>query len=241
MSGLNKNVEKTISRFLLIKRILNILIIITAIFVIHAIYRAKTPQENIVFLIVLFIVQGLNYITRPNISYGDDINNDRYHKFQETIGNSTCDKIWCSFDCYKAEDSTLQVTTPNFIKTNITCYELEAKKLKLRTYFLPDKLVIISRTKAIILDYADITFASGHTTGSTYTADAQIYSKQWEHQNKDGSPDRRYKSNNLITTYIYGTVSVGYSGQDLFHIVFSDINTAGKLISGLKKLGFTVQ
>ena len=239
-TNIDNKAERAISRFLKIRRILNILIIITIIIAIaYGQMNGKLSPTDIAVLISLVILQGLNYaLIRPSITY-NIAENTQYNLMNEAISAlKPCNKIWYSYDGYKAENTKFNFKKPNLLKTNAECYKLNVKGLKPNVYFLPDKLVIVKGTKSVFLDYTDIVFAKGQTTGYTETSDAKIYSQEWEHPKKDGSPDKRYKVNRLITKYIYGVVSLEFSGSALFHIIFSDVDMANTFISKLRKAKF---
>ena len=244
-TNIDNTTERVISRFLRFRRILNILIIITIIAIAFNLIMSEKlsfvdmPFVDIAVLISLIIFQGINSaLIRPSITY-DITDNPQYHQLNEAISSlKPCNKIWYSCNGYKAEDATFNFKKPDILKTNIECYKLNVKGLKPKVYFLPDKLVIVKGIKPAFLDYSDIVFAKGHTTGNTETSDAKIYSQEWEHPKKDGSPDKRYKVNRLFTTYIYGVVSLEYSGSDLFHIIFSNVDMADTFVSKLRKAKF---
>ena len=238
-TNIDNTTERAISRFLKFRRILNILIIITIVAVVHSLMNGKLSSTDSIVLISLVILQGLNYaLVRPSITY-DIADNIQYNQLNDAISAlKPCNKIWYSNSGYKMEASTFDFKKPDLLKTNIECYKLNARGLRPKVYFLPDKLVIVKGTKSAFLNYTDIVFAKGHTTGNVETADAKIYSQEWEHPKKDGSPDKRYKVNRLFTTYIYGVVSLEYSGSDLFHIIFSDVDMADTFISKLRKAKF---
>lgn len=238
-TNIDNTTERAISRFLKFRRILNILIIITIVAVVHSLMNGKLSSTDSIVLISLVILQGLNYaLVRPSITY-DIADNIQYNQLNDAISAlKPCNKIWYSNSGYKMEASTFDFKKPDLLKTNIECYKLNARGLRPKVYFLPDKLVIVKGTKSAFLNYTDIVFAKGHTTGNIETSDAKIYSQEWEHPKKDGSPDKRYKVNRLFTTYIYGVVSLEYSGSDLFHIIFSDVDMADTFISKLRKAKF---
>ena len=236
---IDNKAKHAISRFLKLRRILNILIIITIIVIAYGLMNEKQPSTDIGVLIGLVILQCINYaLIRPSITY-DIVDNSQYNLLNEAISAlKPCNKIWYSNDGYKITNSVFNFKKPDLLKTNIKCYQFNVKGFKPKVYFLPDKLVIEKGIKSVFLDYTDIIFAEGHTKGNIRTADAKIYSQEWEHSKKDGSPDKRYKDNRLFTTYIYGVVSLEYSGSDLFHIIFSDISMTDTFISKLEKAKF---
>lgn len=238
-TNIDNTTERAISRFLKFRRILNILIIITIVAVVHSLMNGKLSPTDSIVLISLVILQGLNYaLVRPSITY-NIADNIQYNQLNDAISAlKPCNKIWYSNSGYKMEASTFDFKKPDLLKTNIECYKLNARGLRPKVYFLPDKLVIVKGTKSAFLNYTDIVFAKGHTTGNVETSDAKIYSQEWEHPKKDGSPDKRYKVNRLFTTYIYGAVSLEYSGSDLFHIIFSNVDMADTFVSKLRKAKF---
>lgn len=238
-TSIDDRTEKSISLFLKLRRILNILIVIALIVVVYNLFQYNQESLYITVLVGLIILQGINLLfIKPSINY-TITDNTKYNQLNEAINTiKLCNEIWFSYDGYKAENTTLNFGKPDLLKTNIECYKLCAKKLKSKVYFLPDKLIIIKGTQSVFLDYTDIIFAEGNTKGNIRTSDAKIYSQEWEHQRKDGTPDKRYKDNRLITTYLYGTVSLEYSGSDLFHIILTDIDRTTPFITKLKEAGY---
>lgn len=109
------------------------------------------------------------------------------------------------------------------IETNAETFTLDATSSKF--IFLPDSIVIKEGSKVNALNFKDIDINLGKMTfleDQTPAKDATVLGKTYEHTNKDGSPDRRYKENREVYLVEYGFLSLYNStGLDTL-IVFSD-------------------
>jgi len=109
------------------------------------------------------------------------------------------------------------------IETNAETFTLDAGQLKL--IFLPDSVFIKKGSKMSALSFNEMKIDLGKMIfleDQNLPADATVLGKTYEHVNKDGSPDKRYKENPQINLVEYGYLSLKKApGFDIF-IVFSD-------------------
>lgn len=96
---------------------------------------------------------------------------------------------------------------PSVLKCNITPPSINVGKETL--VFLPDVLLVIEKGKvgAMAYDSLNIRYQDSpfiETEG--VPADAKVISQTWQHPNKNGGPDKRFKENRLIPVCLYETM-----------------------------------
>ena len=115
------------------------------------------------------------------------------------------------------------------IETNAQTFTLDAGQTKF--IFLPDSIYIKEGSKANALSFKEIDMNLGKMTfleDEKIPKDATLLGKTYEHTNKDGSPDKRYKENREVAVVEYGFLSLNKApGLDTL-IVFSDTVLDGK-------------
>ncbi|WP_297282103.1 DUF4236 domain-containing protein [uncultured Anaerococcus sp.] len=119
--------------------------------------------------------------------------------------------------------------TDGSIETNATSYTLESSSMKL--IFLPDSLFIKEGSKMTALSFSEINMDLSKEVfleDEKAPKDATILGKTYEHTNKDGSPDKRYKENRQLNLVEYGVLSLEKSPGLEILIVFSDTVLDGK-------------
>lgn len=119
--------------------------------------------------------------------------------------------------------------TDGSIETNATSYTLESSSMKL--IFLPDSLFIKEGNKMTALSFSEINMDLSKAVfleDEKVPKDATILGKTYEHTNKDGSPDKRYKENRQLNLVEYGVLSLEKSPGLEILIVFSDTVLDGK-------------
>jgi len=89
----------------------------------------------------------------------------------------------------------IQVVSPQFIKTNITCFSIKLKDETL--YLFPDKLLIEKNNHYGAIPYEEITSEFGNISylEDVPPSDAEIIEETWRYVTKSGNPDKRYKDN----------------------------------------------
>ena len=115
------------------------------------------------------------------------------------------------------------------VDTNAETFTLEGGPIKL--IFLPDSIFIKQNGKLNALGFNEIQMNMGKMTfleDERVPNDATLLGNTYEHTNKDGSPDKRYKENKEVAIVEYGFMSLYKEpGLDTL-IVFSDTVLDGK-------------
>lgn len=115
------------------------------------------------------------------------------------------------------------------IQTNVKTYTLEGANKKI--IFLPDSIFIKDPSGKTALSLKEVEINLGKMTfleEGDVAYDATVIGKSYQHLNKDGSKDKRYKDNPELTLVDYGILSIfNQEGLNLF-IVFSDTVLDGK-------------
>lgn len=119
---------------------------------------------------------------------------------------------------------------PYYIYSNINLFGMKLKKMKI--FFLPDKLLIISGMNVGVIDYKDLQIEIRSTSFIEEEAipkDGKVIGYTWQKVNKDGSPDKRFKGNKQLTVCEYGKMILE-SGESLHvEIMFSNSEIVDKL------------
>ena len=102
---------------------------------------------------------------------------------------------------------------PN-IETNIDVCGVAYHQLAI--YFLPEKLLVIDGTQIRHVPYSQLMFDHAHldyveTHGHVFP-DSLIVERRWKYINRDGSPDRRFKSNFQVPLVRCGILTLDVSG-----------------------------
>ncbi len=119
--------------------------------------------------------------------------------------------------------------TGEVVETNAPSYTLEASNMKL--VFLPDSLFIKQGSKMTALSFSEINVNLSKAVfleDEKVPKDTTALGKTYEHVNKDGSPDKRYKKNRQLNLVEYGVLSLDKSPGLELMIVFSDTVLDGK-------------
>jgi len=96
---------------------------------------------------------------------------------------------------------------PPFLSTNITPFGLKIDKQYV--LFLPDKLLMVDGPKIGVVSYMTLTMETGVFTcleTGKVPSDTKIVARKFEHCNKDGSQDLRYKENIQLPVCAYGHI-----------------------------------
>ncbi len=107
----------------------------------------------------------------------------------------------------KRSETRLTYALPPVMKSNVTPPALRVGKRTI--YFLPDVALIhdASGFGAVGYDALRVAFQpSNFKETGTVPRDAHVVSQTWEHPNKSGGPDRRFKSNRRLPVCRYETM-----------------------------------
>ncbi|MFN2925392.1 DUF4236 domain-containing protein [Lachnospiraceae bacterium YH-ros2228] len=104
---------------------------------------------------------------------------------------------------------------PFFVDSNVRPFGLKLRRQKV--YFLPDKILVVSKLNVGAISYSDVNMGFGSTnfieTGFV-PRDAKVIRQTWLKVNKNGTPDRRFKDNRQVPVCQYGEVLIE-SGRGL--------------------------
>ena len=101
----------------------------------------------------------------------------------------------------------------------------------MKLVFLPDSLFIKQGSKMTALSFSEINVNLSKAVfleDEKVPKDTTALGKTYEHVNKDGSPDKRYKKNRQLNLVEYGVLSLDKSPGLELMIVFSDTVLDGK-------------
>ena len=202
---------------------------------------------NPLFLIIsaLGLVFGLYSKNNESIKIDYNFTDEAAKELSQTNklleGIMESDEVWLVTEAEELSEETgadmkiLFRTSINFykgndeIETNVETFTLDATNCKF--IFLPDSIVIKEGRSVNALNFKDIDINLGKMTfleEQTPAKDATVLGKTYEHVNKDGTADKRYKENRELTIVEYGFLSLyNPSGLDSL-IVFSDTVLDGK-------------
>lgn len=97
---------------------------------------------------------------------------------------------------------------PYYIRTNVDTIQIALHK-KERLIILPDKVFFVRKRKVGMIDNSDFRISVSSVRfveTDPVPKDAQIVGHTWQFVNKNGTPDKRYKSNRQIPVCLYGQV-----------------------------------
>lgn len=215
--------------------VLNVLMGISAFLTMFSL-RFFVP--SVLFLLCFTITSILKlyivFSSKNNIQYEmDDYSKKKYNRiFQSLIKISKSNRIWQVVSFNKVYDKknnagadktvrrkSVKFTTkvPYYLKSNIIIPNIKLSNETL--YFLPDKLLIIRGNKIGALNYEDVNFISTSTSfieEEIVPSDTEIIGHTWQFVNKNGSPDKRHKSNKQIPICRYGVIKMtSHSGLNI--------------------------
>ena len=104
----------------------------------------------------------------------------------------------------RRKTTTLDYKLPAVVKSNVTPPALHVGRQII--FFFPDVALIQDGDRFGAVGYADLRLACQHSNfveEERVPKDAQIVSYTWEHPNKSGGPDRRFKVNRQLPVCLY--------------------------------------
>jgi len=95
-----------------------------------------------------------------------------------------------------------------WIRTNLRVWSIDLGTLKL--YFFPDRILFWDSRKYGAVSYESLTVTFAPTRfieAGAVPGDAEVVDYTWQHLNKDGSADRRFRSNRRLPIALYGSLA----------------------------------
>ncbi len=135
----------------------------------------------------------------------------------------------------KKKPTSLAYSLPSVIKSNISPPALSVGKQVM--YFMPDVVLVQDGKKVGAVNYRDLNIRwqdSRFIEDGRVPSDAQVVGHTWQHPNKNGGPDRRFKHNRQIPICLYETMHL-QSASGVHELVeFSKIGKVGDFASGCR-------
>ena len=203
---------------------------------------------NPLFLILAIAGIALIFYSKSNekIAIDYDMTDEAKEELETTnsllAGIMESDAVWLAEEIEELDEDNeasmriINRTPINFyegtgevVETNAPSYTLEASNMKL--VFLPDSLFIKQGSKMTALSFSEININLSKAVfleDEKVPKDTIVLGKTYEHVNKDGSPDKRYKKNRQLNLVEYGVLSLDKSPGLELMIVFSDTVLDGK-------------
>ncbi|CAN7512427.1 SH3 domain-containing protein [Devosia sp. LjRoot3] len=103
--------------------------------------------------------------------------------------------------------TTLAYKLPSVIKSNLTPPSIQVGRQIL--FFMPDIVLVLDGSRVGAVNYADLNLRwqdSRFIESEAVPRDASIVGQTWQHPNKSGGPDRRFKNNRQIPICLYETM-----------------------------------
>lgn len=197
------------------------------LFLVVSIFFSFTNLGFLVMTILSFIFKVfVKKKGRVNLEYfiDDDQLNNISEKIKPFLSISDSSKIWRITETSKVLDTKYTSGAKNLIKrvdckvgkkipfplkanVDVTSYIYKNEKL----VFLPDKLFVFQKNKVSALNYSDIitnVFNQNFIEDEAVPKDATIVGYTWKYVNKNGGPDKRFKSNKQLPICAYGSMSM---------------------------------
>jgi hypothetical protein len=114
----------------------------------------------------------------------------------------------------KRNSTRLSNREPPYLRTNIPVPSINMGKETL--YFLPDKLLVYTRSAIGAVAYRDLQLSVKdqqfiESSTSSVPSDAEVVGRTWRYVNKKGGPDRRFKDNRELPIVLYEEISFSSS------------------------------
>ena len=208
-------------------------------------------QEVFIFVFLAFLALKIYVRTKGKIRLEYDIDEDQ----EEIVKKRTepmlkvikCDKVWRITQSSTVIDrkytggagrtinrlSCKASTKPPYpFDSNIPVASLKSGREIL--VFLPDKLLVVQKSKIGALSYNDLQ-VNAHTTrfieDQKVPKDAAIVDETWQYVNKNGGPDKRFTNNRKLPVCLYGEIELKSSSGLNTIIMFSDFKLSDQVQS----------
>jgi hypothetical protein len=156
-----------------------------------------------------------SFDTEAQVAYNDLseiwMSLNKNEKFWQTISESSLNKKTSGGASRGVSRITAKAINklPFFVESNMQPFGLKLRKQKV--YFLPDKVLIVSKMNVGAISYSDVDMGFGTTRfveTDPVPKDANIVGQTWLKVNKNGTPDKRFKNNRQVPVCEYGEVLV---------------------------------
>lgn len=199
-------------------------------------------------LIILAIVGILLYIfmlkrrieVKPNKEMGEKLD-----QFFSSKKNWYIDKIFVMDDVLEKKNGFPMILSRqkvkykkrksffDYIKSDeaIPCISISSGKYSFcdaKLYFLDSGVLIIYNNEARIVECKYQVEALSYLEDEKGISDAKEIGQRYQFRNKDGSPNKRYKNNPMLTAYSYGALSISSGDFDVL-LVTSNVDNISKL------------
>lgn len=136
---------------------------------------------------------------------------NKNQKFWQTISESSLDRKTSGGASRGVNRISAKAINklPFFVESNVQPFGLKLRKQKV--YFLPDKVLVVSKMNVGAISYSDVDMGFGTTRfveTDPVPKDAKVVGQTWLKVNKNGTPDKRFKNNRQVPVCEYGEVLV---------------------------------
>jgi hypothetical protein len=135
------------------------------------------------------------------------------------------------------KDARLAYSLPKVLHSNVTPPSLRLGK---RTfYFFPEVIIVQHASKFGAVGYGDLEVKwqqSRFIENGRPPSDAQVVDHTWQHPNKGGGPDRRFKSNRRLPICLYETMHMSSNSGVNELAEFSRLGVVGPFVSAFRDL-----
>ncbi len=117
---------------------------------------------------------------------------------------------------------------PFYIKSNVAIIHLKLSR-KQRLLLLPDRGFLIRKGRVKTIDYSDLDIVIApmkFTESGTLPSDALVLDYTWQHTNKNGTPDKRYRNNQALPVCLYGNLMLKNSNGFYVELLISNLQKA---------------
>ncbi|WSH05290.1 hypothetical protein U8P71_34780 (plasmid) [Rhizobium ruizarguesonis] len=126
---------------------------------------------------------------------------------------------------------------PKVIKSNITPPSIHVGKQVI--YFMPDVALVAYNSRFGAMAYSDLRArwqASRFIEDGHVPRDAKVVDRTWQHPNKNGGPDRRFRNNRQLPVCLYDTLHL-QSDSGLNEVLeFSQVGKLASFVAGFQAL-----